>query len=388
MRKIILSVLFFFLCSNLYSLSYNIEGNHIIWSPVSESLFLYSVYGKSTGTTIWKVYDLKKKMGKTVYYGNSLLPQWSFDGKGIMFTKKNMMQMYSEEGELKEYATSVVDLLSFDWGVKGDKITYSNGEKIYVLEIENNNNYAVVDGESPSFMDNDKKILYFDKDLKVNLVDESLKSKILIDKSVKKVFPAKVKNMFFYQTEKDIDLYDLDSEAEYRIVEDENEISSFDVSYDHDFLTYINNKGDHFIVHIPTHLKIKMLSDKDYFAQKISSHNTLIAFEKSGAIEIKDVRSYLDTFKLENIFKISFGSTDGIIAGMSLEIYQEKKNPFTEKLIGYDEEGFKGAVKVIAVYKDHCFGMIDKEFSSEKTIEVGDAVLWKEKEKLARVLKK
>lgn len=387
MRKIIIFFIIIFLASNIYSLTFNIKGNNVIWSPVSKTLFLYSVYGKSSGTVIWKMYDLNKKKSSTVYYGNSLLPQASLDGESIIFTKKNVIQLYAD-GNLKDYSTSVVDLTGFDWGLKGDKIVYSNGEKIYVLQIKDNNNYFVVNGDSPAFIDNDKKIIYLDKDQKVSVIDESLKSRCLIDNVVKEVYPLKDKNSFLFQTDRNIKLYELNNDIICTIVEDKDEISTFNVSYDFMFLTYNNNKGKHYMVHIPTHLKVEILDDKNFFSQKLSVENEFIAFEKSEQIVIKDVQSFIQAFNLGNIYKISLGKKDGLNNGINLEVYQEKKNPFTELTIGYEEQGFKGLVKIITIYEDYSYGMIDKEFSSDKPIEIGDAVLWKEKDKLGSILKK
>lgn len=388
MKKVFVLLIVLIFCSSLHTATHNMKGNNIIWSPVEETLFLYSVYGKSSGTTIWKVYDLLSKNQRTIYYGNSLLPQWSFDGKSIVFSKKNVIQISSEEGEMKDYTTSVADLVSFDYGVKGDKIVYSNGEKIYILELKANNNYFVVDGANPSYINNDKKIIYFDKDLKVNLVDETLKSKVIISNMVKKIYPFKKKDQFLYQEGRTIKLYDLSSGSSSDIVNDKQGVLDFEVSYDNQFITYQNNKGEHYIVHVPTHLKVKVLTDKKYFSQKLSNKNKYACFQKSGEISIRDIKTSINAFGLKNIYKLSIGKKDGLQPGISLEIYQEKKNPFTDKVIGYDEQGFKGTVKVIAVYAEYSYGMIDKEFSSDKPIEVGDAVLWKAKDKLGSVLKK
>lgn len=388
MKRIGAFLIILLFCGNVYSLSYNIKGDNIIWSPVSEELLLYSVYGKASGTRIWKIFNIKNKKSDTMFYGNSLLPQWSLDGKSIVFTKKNVIQLFTDNKKVKEYTTSVVDLTDYNWGVKGDRLTYSNGEKIYILEIGKNNNYFVANGESPSFIDNDRKILYFDKDLKVNIIDETLKSRVLIDNMVKKVIPLKLKNGFLFHEENNIKFYDLLNNKSYIIVNDKNQILDFYISYDNEFLTYNNSKGEHFAVHILTHLKMQVKSDKKYFAHKLSYKNKFSCFEKSGEADIISADTYIDAFNINSIYKVSFGSIDNVKKGDTLEVYQEKKNPFTERLIGYDENGFKGSVRIISVYEDYCFVMIDKELSNNKKIEIGDAVLYKGKDKLGSILKK
>ena len=387
MKKILVFTILFFLTINLYSFSHNVKGNNVIWSPVSDLKFIYSIYGKSSGQTIWKIYYLEKKKEKTIYYGNSLIPQWSYDGKNLAFTKGNKLSINSDNKAV-EYETSVDHLSSFDWSLNGDKITYSDEEKIYVLELKNNNNYFVINGSSPSFIDNDKKMIYFDEELRVNIVDESLKSKIVLSDIVKKICPLKNQNKFLFQIEKAIKLYDLANDIIYTIAEDENTVSDFTVSYDYEFLAYNNPAGDHYIVHIPTRMKIKVTTDKNYFIQKLSGNNKYSAFEKDQEILILGIDSYINTFNLKNIYKISFGAKDKITPGTTLEIYQEKKNPFSDQLIGYEEQNFKGMVRIISVYEDYSLVVIDKEFSTDKKIENGDAVLWKEKDKLGTVLKK
>ncbi len=389
MKKILLFIILFFITLNLYSFSHTIKGNNLIWSPVSDLEFIYSIYGKSSGQIIWKKYDMGKQKGETVYYGDSLIPQWSYDGEITVFTKGKIF-IINSEGKTKEYESSVDDLASFDWSLKGDKIIYSDEEKIYILELKNNNNYFVIKGCSPAFIDNDKKILYFDEELKVNIIDESLKSKTIISEIVKKVYPLKNQNKFLFQIKKTIKLYDLSNSIIYVITEDKNSITGFAISYDFEFLTYNNEAGEHFIVHIPTRMKIKITEDKNFFIQKLSKSKKYSAFEKSREILILDISSYINAFNLNNIYKISFGAKDKIQPGTSLEIYQEKKNPFSNELIGYEEQNFKGLIKIMTVYEDYSFGIIDKEFSSNKKIEDGDAVLWKnkDKDKLGTVLKK
>lgn len=387
MKKIILLTILFFFALNSYSFSYDINGNNIIWSPISDLKFVYSVYGKASGKQIWKEYDLAKKRSETIFHGNSLIPQWSYDGKNIAFTKRNILLMRSAN-KFKEYNTSVEDLLSIDWSLKGDKIIYSDGEKIYILEIRNNNNSFIIKGATPFFIGNDKKIIYFDENLRVNIFDESLRPKTILTNIVNKIYPLKNQNKFLFQIEKAIKLYDLNSDIIYTLVEDKNDISSFNLSYDFEFLTYNNNAGEHYIVHISTMRKVRITVDKNIFAQKLSESNKYCAFEKTGQIHIKDISSFIGAFELKNVYKISFGMLDDISMGASLEIYQEKRDPFKNTLIGYESNNFKGVVKTIAVYEDYSYGMLDKEFSSNKPIEVGDAVVWKEKNKLGIVLKK
>ncbi len=386
-KILIITILLFFLPLNLHSFSLDINGNNIIWSPVSDFQFIYSVYGKSSGKTIWKMYDLKKKKSETIYYGNSLLPQWSFDGKSVVFIRGDLLMVNSKGKIDKEYKMAVAEPASFDWSLKGDKITYSDGEKIYVLEMKKNNNYFVIKGESPLFIDNDKKIIYFDEDMKVNIVDESLKSKVIFPDIVKKILPIKKENKFLFQAGRMIKLYDLSDDIIYTVVKDGNDIASFNLSYDCNFLTYNNNAGEHFIVHIPTMRKIPLVTDKKFFTQKLSGNSKYCAFEKEGQIHIKDIKSFIDAFNLKDIYKISFGAIDGISAGASLEVFQEKKNPFTGKLAGYDAQNFKGTIKVIAVYNGHSYGMKDKKSSVGKQFEVGDVVLWKEQNKMGIIQK-
>ncbi len=385
----LLSILmFYFLTQNVYSFTHTIKGNNIIWSPVSDLKFIYSVYGKSSGKKIWKEYDLKNRKEKTVYYGDSLVPQWSYDGKSVLFTKGNVLMINSKGTMVKEFKASVAEPTSLDWSLKGDKITYSDGEKIYMLELKNNNNYLVINGESPLFVDNDKKILYLDKDMKVNIVDKSLKSRVLLDKIVKKIFPLKNRNKFLFHTGNAIKLYDISDDIIYTLVLDEKKITGFNVSYDFNFLTYNNDIGEHFIVHIPTMLKVPVVKDEMFFTQKLSANIKYYALENSREIHIKDVENYISAFKLEDIYKASFGSADGIKVEASLEVYQEKKNPFTGKLTGYEAQNFKGSIRVIAVYKDYCFGMADKKSSDKNRIETGDVVIWKEKNKMGIIIKK
>ncbi len=386
MKKILTVILFLLILTDLYSFSKEINGNNIIWSPVSDIQFLYSVYGKSSGKTMWRVYDTEQDQGNTIHYGNSLVPKWSYDGKKIVFTDKNMILIYSDDQKVQKYSTSVDDLVSFDWSLKEDKITYSDGEKIYILELSKKNNYLVINGESPLFIDNDKQIIYFDRNSRVNIVDESLKSRVLLTNIIQKIFSLKNQNSFIFQDDNTIKLYDISHSVIYTLVQDENEIDSLNISYDFEFLTYSDNIGEHFVVHIPTMMKVSVLKNKDFFAQRLSMNNKYSAFEKNGMIQVKDVKSYISAFNLKNIFKISMGSSDGIKIGSLLEVYQEKKNPFTGKQIGYEEQCYKGALKVIAVYEDYCFASPDKDFTGNKTIEVGDAVLWKGKNKLGNIL--
>ncbi len=384
---LIIIIVLLTLTLNLHSFSLDINGNNIIWSPVSDFWFFYSVYGKSSGKTIWKMYDLKKKKSETIYYGNSLLPQWSSDGKSVVFTKGDLLMVNLKGTIDKEYKTAVKEPASFDWSLKGDKVTYSDGEKIYVLEMKNNNNYFVIRGESPLFIDNDKKIIYFDEDMKVNILDESLKSKVVFQDIVKKILPLKKENKFLFQADRMIKLYDLEDDIIYTLVKDGNDIGSFNLSFDCNFLTYNNSAGEHFIVHIPTMRKIPLLTDRKFFAQKLSGNSQYCAFEKEGQTHIKDIKSFVAAFNLKDIYKISFGAADDISAGTSLEVYQEKKNPFTGKLAGYDAQNFKGTINIIAVYNGYSYGMKDKKSSAGKHFEVGDVVLWKKQNKMGVIQK-
>ncbi|MHA1344554.1 MAG: hypothetical protein ACTSQG_11240 [Promethearchaeota archaeon] len=341
--SIILIFLFFLINSFLFSYSKEISGNNIIWSPVSDTIFLFSKFTKGSGKSIWKLYDLDKGRSQTLIWHESLIPKFSSDGKFVIFAVKNKFLIYNiKDGTSKEFNSAVDTIESFDVSLSNNKIVYSDGDKIYVLNIFQKDNFFVVNGSSPFFINSDKTIIYFDEDLKVNLIDESLSSKSLLTNVVSKLIPFKKENKFLFSINNYIKLYDLDKGKIFVLIKEKNGIDNFNISYDGEFLNYDNNKGEHFVVHIPTGLRVKIFTDKKIFAQKMSCNNKYCAFEKSRTTLIKDVGIYIKAFHLEDIYKVSFGKKDGLKIGTMLEVYQEKKNPFTGKLIGYDEQNFKG----------------------------------------------
>lgn len=355
-----------------------IRGNSVIWSSVSGQEFVYSVYGKSSGNVMWKKYSVKDGDEETVFHGSSLPPLWSQDGSFIVFSRKNALVLRYTNAE-KEHKTASSSIASFDLSKKSDKIVYSDSEKIYMCEPGKNNNYFFTGGSGPQFMDNDRKVLFLDENLKTGVVDEELKSRILLTNIVKKIAAFKSENRFLFLEGNRIGLYDLADDLVYPVVSDESEILNFSLSRDGRFLVYNSSPGEVFLVHIPTRLKVLILNDKAVFNHQLSADNRFCSFEKSNQTSIMDMENFIESFGLDSVFRISLGMKDGLKNGMSVEVYEEKRNPFTQKVIGYDENGFKGVLKIISVFHAHSYGIQQEEESTDKPFQPGDAVLWKEK---------
>ncbi|MDD5065572.1 MAG: hypothetical protein PHF84_00860 [bacterium] len=369
-------------CSCLQAL--NIKGNNLIWSPVSSNDLIYSVYGKSSGTVIWKLYHISENDEETIFYGNSLVPLWSYDGKNIVFTRKESLVLNYSNKE-KEIKVTAGHIATYDISLKSDKILYSDNEKIFVCELKDNNNYFFANGSNPLFVDNDKKVIFCDENLKANIMDQDMNAKVLFTNIVKKIIPVKSDDSFLFLDNNRISLYDLSDQTAYPVVDDESEILDFQLAYDPDFLTYQNNQGKSFMVHIPTRLKVLLLEEKGVFSQKLSRDNRFCAFEKNNLILINNIEKYTATFNLNSVYRISLGEKDGLNSGVQVEVYEEKKNPFTQKVIGYDENGFKGVLKIITVFKNYSYGLLEKDLSTDKIFQKGDAVLWKEKNALGTI---
>ena len=379
-------IIFFIQLNLINAEALTIHGNNLCWSPADENKFIYSSYGKKSENSIWHLYNIGNNNEDTIYFGESTKPLWLYNGKNIIFTKNNKIIIY-ENNSQKEFASSSENITSVDVSLKSDKILYSDGYKINIFDVNNNNNSFIINGHDPVYFDNDNKILFLDENLQVNVLDESLKTTVVLKDIVKKILPLKNDNKFLYLYNNTINLFDFQDQTVYPIVEESTEIINFNIGFNNDFLVYNSKPGDVFLVHIPTKLKVKIYSDKDCFSQKLSFQNKYCAFEKNEQIIINNIEEQVKAFNINNIFKVALGVKDGINTQMQLEIYEKKINPFTQKVIGYEPEQFKGVLKIISVYNGYSYGILDKENSTGKAIGSGDIALWKEKNITAAIEK-
>jgi len=389
MLKSILIFILLFLVIYQFGYSFTITGNNVIWSTEDKEEFIYSVYGKGTGKKIWKLYNIKEKSGITLFYGIGVIPQWSFDGKEIATASKNKIDVYYGPGTKKSYSLATEEIVELDFSYDGKKVVYSDGAKIYMLNLETGENSYVSYGKKPAFINKDKAIIFFDENYHLSTIDKEFKKKTIITNIVQKVFPFKTKNCFIFQdNEKErIKFFDLDINKEIVIVEEEQEIPEFSVSPDYGFVIYTLENGELYIANIPTRLKVKILKDYGIFTPRISKDNKYCSYEKVNKIYIKEITKYIKAFELDKIYKINIGAVQGITIGTSIEIYEERKNPFTGKVIGMDENKFKGVLKVITVYDTYCYAKIDEEYKTEYTIEINDIAYWKEKDLMGTIVK-
>ncbi len=378
---LIIACIFYVNLNSVYPII--IKGNHIIWSTEDENEFLYSVYGKSTGKKIWKIYNIKEKTGITLFYDTGVVPVWSFDGKKIVTARKDKVDIYFSPDSKKSYTLAADEVVDIDLSYNGKKIVYSDGTEIYLLDLETGENSLLGKGKKPAFINKDKAIIFFNEEFFLSAFDKNLQMKVITTNFIKNVFPFKTSNKIVFQDtdSSKIKLFDLDLNVykEIIIVDENDEIIDFSVSPDNNFLIYILKNGGLYLVHIPTHLKIKILNEYGIFTPKISKNNKYCSYEKENQIYIKEISNYIKAFNFDKIFKVNMGASQGITIGTSIEVYEERKNPFTGEVIGMDVNKFKGVLKVITVYDSYCYCKIDEEFKTDKSIEINDIAYWKEK---------
>ena len=273
--------------------------------------------------------------------------------------------------------------MDIDLSYNGKKIVYSDGTEIYLLDLETGENSLLGKGKKPAFINKDKAIIFFNEEFFLSAFDKNLQMKVITTNFIKNVFPFKTSNKIVFQDtdSSKIKLFDLDLNVykEIIIVDENDEIIDFSVSPDNNFLIYILKNGGLYLVHIPTHLKIKILNEYGIFTPKISKNNKYCSYEKENQIYIKEISNYIKAFNFDKIFKVNMGASQGITIGTSIEVYEERKNPFTGEVIGMDVNKFKGVLKVITVYDSYCYCKIDEEFKTDKSIEINDIAYWKEK---------
>ncbi|MBN1898261.1 MAG: WD40 repeat domain-containing protein [Spirochaetes bacterium] len=385
MRKILfmISLCLFLINSHLLH-AVTIRGNDLIWSTEDKSEFLYSMLGKGTGKKIWKIYNLKEQTGITLFYDTGIRPVWSWDGKIIAIARKDEIDLYTGPGKKKTWQLATEELIDMDFSLDSKKMVYSDGAKIHIIDLEKGENSFLVHGKKSYYINNDKNILFFDENYKLSVIDKNFKIEQITDKFIEKICPFKKENKFVFQDEdkKRIKLFDLDIAAyqEIVIVKHDDEITDFSLSYDNQFIIYAIKDREIFIVHIPTRLKVKVSEEENIFTPRLSRDNAFCSYEKQDKIFITDISKFIQAFRLDDIFKINVGSLQGVQIGTTIEVYEERRNPFSGQVIGMDANKFKGVLKVISVYDSFCYGRIDEEYKTKNPIEENDIAYWKEKE--------
>ncbi|GEM_PF-3316873 len=387
-KKIILFLIVpFFFINSLQSVTVN--GNNAIWSTEEDEEFLYSVIGKNTGKKIWKIYNIKKSTAITLFYDTGIIPVWSNDGKIIATSQKDKLIVYKGPTNTKSFNLATTEIVDMNFSYDNSKIVYSDGSKIYLMELANGENSFLGDGSKPFFMNNDKSIIYFDEEFHISTYKSNLKSDVITREFIKTVLPFKNENKYIFQDNdlKKIKLMDINLFKTVNVVEEYDEITDFAISQDNKFIVYVVNGRDLYIAHIPTRLKVNVLSDSSIYTPKLSKFLKYCSYEKNEIIYIKEIDKYIDAFKLDKIFRVNIGFKQGVTMGMSLEAYEERKNPFTGQVIGMDNNKFKGLLKVITVYDDYCYCQVDESVQSGNKIEVNDIAYWKEKDITAVITK-
>ena len=355
-----------------------IQGNNLIWSTDDNSEFICAFNEKLEGKKIWKLYNINENLNLTILRNIDLQPKWSKSGKKIVATEKNNIYILTSPVDKINLKTITENILHFDINNLENKILYSDRLKIYLLDINENKNSFVTYGQYPFYINNDKNIIFLNENNKLSMLDNELNSKIIIDDYVNKYLPFKDKNGFIFQDNElnKLKLFDLDFNKIITIIDEDNEITDFSVSQDENFVIYIVNNSKLFIAHIPTKLKVLILSNNNIFSPAMSKDNKYYSYEKNEKIFIDYAEKFINAFELDKIFKINIGSKHGLTLQDKVEVYEERRN-LEGKIIGMDYNKFKGVLKILAIYDDYSFAKLDEEFKTNFKIELDDIAYFK-----------
>jgi len=342
-----------------------------MWSP-TENVLLYSAVGKTSGSLVWRLYNPQNKSDiMTLFYGQNILPVWSYDGEYVTYQKKNQIIILDSAKNKTTIDSSVSSIETLSWAPDSLKIVYAGDNKIFLYDLASRNTAFMSYGRNPYFLGNNLGLIYTDDDFELYFINSKGEKDILLDNIDEYVVS---KNSSFFvacnETEHKFIIYNLLLNATNSFSYKGN-FSGFDIDFNNKYLLYAVDSGI-YAYNILSKEQNQIFKEGIY--PKFSFNNTYISYELQKIAKIIDMKDVQYLFPVREIYTISIGKNKGLKRGDILGVYEEKVNPFSNAVIGYDNTQKKTTVKIISVYDD--FSLAEKENKGEKIkLEVNDAVV-------------
>ncbi len=380
MRKVFLVlIILFFITFHLFagiSFKLKLNGSSIKWSPLNKYEFIYAIYGKSTGEKIWKMYNLKSEKEETVVTRTLIPPVWSLKQNQIVYGLKNRILIKSQQME-REYEVPISQIAFIDFPVNSENIIYSGEEKIYLLNTENGKNSFIENGENASFMNNDSMIIFLDPDNNLSLLDSSMKKIIIFTNFFYHFLPFKFSDKIIFKYRNNLFLCSVPSIKTNAKIVSTAGISDFNISFDEKYIIYTTEDGKIMIHHIDSGINSLLFQKDGAVTSSLSLNNQFLSIETEKKIFIYEITELERFIGLDRIFKVFFLENISLPPDTEVEIYEEKLNPFTSKITGYDDTALKAKAKIIRSTPG--MGIVKIISGNLNEIEKGDAVVLNKK---------
>lgn len=360
---------FFLICCNVLNADEEnwIYGQNVTFSPAADE-FIYFNYGKTKASKIWRIFSIKEdKDLDTIIYNIDTYPVWSAIGSIVAYPDKNKIILISPSGK-NEFTGSANNINLISFAPDDKKIVYSDFEKIYILDLETKKNSFLAYGKKPVWTE--KGIIYKDDNNFVYVFGTAGGEKLIlsdideftVSKDSKLIIGTGLEFQGFVT-------YNLET-SETNFIAITNSIQGYDTSPDGRYLIFSLANSGIWIRDMDTGLSYKILQNGIF--PKWSWTGNYITYEYNKKIFIKETKEFLSSIKSKKLYKINIGSSVGLKLGDILQVYEEKIDPFTDKVTGYDQTHPKTKVKIISIFPDYSY--VDKVSDDATELEINDVV--------------
>jgi WD40 repeat protein len=348
-----------------------VPGQNLLWNP-TENVFIFAKTGKTSGEQIWHLFDPAGDGDlDTLFYGKNMTPVWSYDGKYVAYQKGSNVIIMDDKKNTTSFPSQVSAVDTIAWSPDVLKLMYSGDNKLFLYDFTLRGGSLVTYGRKPLMLQQNRGLIFSDDEFNIYYLDQTMEKSLLLS-DIDDFRVSRDGSMLIAWNGKDKRFIKMDlvtkSTTDFMLADN---ISGFDLSPDSTYLIYAVNNGGIMIRNIKSGQEVQLFSEGIF--PRFSFDGSWLSCEmpKSDARVMRSA-AFSNRLPVAVFIKINLGKKDGLKPGDIVKVYEERLNPFTKQVVGYDPDRYKTDLKVLNVFES--FAMTQDKAAVSK-VELNDAAV-------------